>query len=830
MTEIVSLDGVWRLGWFDGYHGDHGSKERGPEAHARWVEAVVPGEVHQTLVAAGILAPIEKGAGALAARWVEEVQWYFVREFEIDGEFLERHGELVFDRLELDAQVYLNGERVGVHRTAFRPLRIDVTGKLKTANTLRIELDSGLFGVADLPSREYRHSLNQALHKRHWLRTIQSQFQWDNTPRLVNVGITESVRLEFRALPIRLAAVVPLVTLSEDHTVGRINCRLMIEAGEAATVNARIAVPELQLVAEAKLQVPPGESRHEIELIANDPELWWPRGLGTQKLYRLTVDLTAGNGAVASEERDIGFRTIVVDQSPVEDGRLFKLVVNGTPVFARGSNWVPISLTPHPVDRVLVELHLDRAEEANFNFIRVWGGGDYESDAFYEGCDRRGILVWQEFIFACSRYPTNDPAFRAEIVQEARYQMRRLASHACLALWCGNNEIAWIGDRGRLIWGEDPPTPAEVREDHRYFEKDLPILASEEDPTRYYHPTSPWSPADSDVNARLEGDQHPWHVGFSNVNFLDYREMDARFPNEGGLLGPPSLASVLDALPEGQRYYDSFCWKLHDNRFAIEFPDRPLDRLLKEWTGKHPNDLTMEEFTYWAGLMQGEALTEYTNNYRWRSATNGASVFWMFNDVWPTVRSWGIVDYRSRRNPSFHAVRRAFEPVRPIVVADPGGATVYVVNDGPSAVQVELEWGTVAIRGGSPTNRRTLTIAPGPATVVERIDAHGGDPAYAAVAILRGAGGELIASSRLLAGPFVSIPWPEARISITRNADSITLISPDYVLGVCLDLVGDRYLTDNFFDLFPNTPHTVGFEGAEAPTVLHVGNSMNSTR
>ena len=307
------------------------------------------------------------------------------------------------------------------------------------------------------------------------------------------------------------------------------------------------------------------------------------------------------------------------------------------------------------IDRARYDALTDLALEANFNFLRIWGGGLYESDDFYELCDEKGILVWQEFIFACSRYPADTLAFLNEVVEEARYQVRRLASHASLVVWCGNNEIEW------LYWDHEHLRPSYLP-DHVLFHDVLPDVLRDEDGTRFYLPSSPISPDGAFPNADDRGDQHPWSIGFENIDFREYREMICRFPNEGGILGPSSLPTVLECLPEDERRLDSPSWFLHDNTISAVQPSN-CDRMLELFCGLDPRAMSLEEYVYWGGLVEGEGLREYIENFRWRMWSSAAACFWMYNDCWPATRSWTIVDYALRRTPAFHPVRRAMEPV-----------------------------------------------------------------------------------------------------------------------------------------------------------------------
>jgi beta-mannosidase len=835
---MVDLGGTWRLGWRDEHRGGRADTETPVGLPQVGLDATVPGEVHRDLERQGIIASIEQGLGALAAQWVDGATWTFLRDIELEA--VPASAQLVFERLELAATVFVNDVEVARHATAFLPLRIEVAEHLLPgSNRLRVELDAGHLSTLDLPAVGYRFNVRESPDKRHWKRTGQSQYGWDWSPRLPTIGITGPVRLELRDSPLRLSDVVPVVEVADDHATATVTTRVFLtnDADSAVTTTVRVAFDAQ--VQNVEVVAAPGESRVDVVTRVDRPALWWPRGMGEQPLHPLVVEVLGEGGGVAERrELRVGLRSVVIDQSPAPDrGTLFRIVVNGLPFFAKGGNWVPISLTPNPVPVDLLDAQLARAVEANFTLLRVWGGGDYETEEFYDRCDELGLVVWQDLIFACSRYPFGVDWFRELVETEVRHQVRRLASHASLALLAGNNEIAWIGQSqdfpGPLVPLADGATIEEIRADHAWFETAAADLVAAEDPSLFYWPSSPWSPTDPDNNAPHEGDQHPWHIGFWDVDFRKYRDTDARFPNEGGLLGPSSLPGILESLPEGQRAYGSFAWKTHDNSIGLAFAPSPYEIQFAEWTGRDIRAVSLEEYVYWFGLLHGEGLSEYIDNFRRRSATTGAAVFWMYNDCWPTVRSWTIVDSRARRTPSFHPVRRAFAPVRVGIVDAPdggaAGAVVWVHNDTRDDVTLELEAGTFAFAGSVDTARTTVTVPALSVVEVAHLDAPTGDPlASAYVAVLRD-GDRVVSRTRLLPGRYSDLPLadPDVRVRVEKlpgGGSEAVFESDVFVLGVALDLDGSDDLADDFFDLYPGMPHRIRWTRTDPPEILFTGN------
>ena len=411
-------------------------------------------------------------------------------------------------------------------------------------------------------------------------------------------------------------------------------------------------------------------------------------GHGAQPLYTVRATLAVGGEIVAEDSRRVGFRRVRVNQAPhpaPQGGSYFIIEINNKPIFCKGGNLVPEDMIPARLDRARYETLVDRALEANFNLLRVWGGGVYESDDLYEICDARGVLMWQEFIFACAKYPTTDPEFLADVKREARYQVRRLAHHPSLVVWCGNNEM----EEGAYHWGYEQGV---AHPDYALFHMVLPIILKEEDGTRYYQPSSPYSPDLESPRRADMGDQHPWAIGGGNTEFHDYRALISRFPNEGGILGPTALPTVLACLPEGLRDPDApafpqgyksgagapgealraLAWDVHENASTFDGEQSTMNRMIERWTGQPIAGMTVADFVYWAGLVQGMGFHEYIRNFRRRMFSSAAAIFWMYNDCWPAIRSWTIVDYYQRRTPSFHPVRRAFAPLAVFIAVEDG--------------------------------------------------------------------------------------------------------------------------------------------------------------
>lgn len=829
MLNTLSLDGSWDLHWYDGQRGTKPEFVIGKQPDpARRISGEVPGEVHLDLLRAGMIEEPANGLHHLACRWVEESHWLYRRTFTVTPELLQGRTWLHCAGLDLIAVIYLNGQEIGRHGNVFRPCRIEVTGKLCAGeNILAIDLESGLFSVADKPAEAFGGNLDNRLHKRYWLRKPQCQFGWDWSPRLLNVGITGSVTLEHTVYPIRVDSVTPLATVSDDLSTGQVRVRVAIEGLAATPTPTSIAVSVCGITATIEVLAKLGLHTYDLTVQVPQPTLWWPIGHGAQPLHLVVTRIMVA-GTFSDYQKRIGFRHIAIDQSPhPEGGRHFIIVLNHRRIFCKGGNFVPADLITQRIDRARYETLIDRAVESNCNLLRVWGGGLYESEDFFDLCDERGIIVWQEFIFACSRYPGQDSAFYNEIKAEARYQIRRLAPHASLVVWCGNNE----NEQGTWDWGFTDT--GVIVPDYAIYHHLLPKLLQEEDPSRWYQPSSPISPVAEDgtrahPTADDQGDQHPWSIGFSDCDFRKYRAMICRFPNEGGILGPNSLSTVMKCLPPGQQKAWSFAWQQHDNSIASWNQASAPDTMLTEWVGRTSHEMTLPEYVHLGGLVQAEGLREYIDNFRRRMFSSASAIFWMYNDTWPTVRSWTIVDHALNRTPSFHAVRRAFAPVSVVVIEDGDVVRIIGVNDSPTAATAELRYGLFQLTGGYDLDQRqAVTLAANAATPLASFPrgAWTSPTSQIAFAVLS-RGSEVIARNKLVLPRFAELTWATATPTIRLEAGQAIFRSATFAWGVCLDLDGQQPLADNLFDLYPGQDYALAWPSTTPPTILAIGNLM----
>ncbi|MFC4011960.1 glycoside hydrolase family 2 TIM barrel-domain containing protein [Nonomuraea purpurea] len=582
--------------------------------------ATVPGSVHTDLLAAGLIDDPCRDGNETRLGWIGRTDWVYESAFDWHDDGHERT-DLVCEGLDTVAVVRVNGHEVGATANMHRTYRFPVRDLLREGrNTLRVSFRAP---YAYAEEQRERHGARPGAYDEPYpfIRKMACNFGWDWGPTLVTSGIWRPIGLHSWS-GARLAEVRPLVRGDGVDVHVRVE-----RAGDApVTVTADVAGTR----AEAKLAQ--GETRAVLRLDVPGAELWWPRGHGAQPLYPLTV--RAGSD---QWRREIGFRTVELDQDA------FRLVVNGRPVFVRGFNWIPDDCFPARVTPQRLAERFTQAAETGANALRVWGGGVYESDAFYALADRMGLMVWQDFPFACSAYPEEEP-FRSEVEAEARDNVTRLAGHPSLVLWCGNNENIeghqhwdWRAPLGELSWGAG------------FYYDLLPRVVGELDPTRPYWSGSPYSGApERDVRDPSTGTVHLWDV-WNREDYTRYADHRPRFVAEFGFQGPPAYATLRAASSDEPLTPQSSPQKAVDGQA----------KLLRGLGDHLPAPETFDDWHYYTQLNQARAMAFGVERFRALMPYCMGTVVWQLNDCWP-VTSWSAVDGAGRRKPLWYALRRAF--------------------------------------------------------------------------------------------------------------------------------------------------------------------------
>jgi beta-mannosidase len=790
-----SLDGTWQL------------RERGTD---EWLPGRVPGGVHLDLMAAGRISDPFVCDEELHVQWVAERDWEYRRELVVEaGVAAAERLDLVFDGLDTLADVRLNGELLGSADNMFRTWRWDVTGLLKPgSNELAVVFRSAVRAGAELDAVQPLDAANDQLAGAPHLRKAPCHFGWDWGPKLPNIGFWQGVRLEGWGV-----ARLDDVRVSQSVEVGRAGIAAQVEIERAIDTAAEVEVvirvehPDGR-VQVARSVVPGKRSVTSVEVEIADPELWWPNGLGSQPLYRVEVELLAGGRRLDVRTFRVGLRTLALRREPDEWGESFQFVVNGVPIFAKGSNWIPADTFPARVTTAQLDALLGAAADANHNMIRVWGGGYYETEAFYDACDRLGILVWQDFMFACSVYPLTDDAFLANVESEVREQVRRLRHRACLALWCGNNEM----ETGWAEWGWDRPENANLKAAYlRFFGETLPEWVSAEDGATPYWPSSPSSGRPLvEPLGELMGDYHQWTVWHNLAPFDFYAQHTYRFVSEFGFESLPAAATVAAfATDPADLNLGSPVLDLHqknpDGNAKILYYMAKQFRLPRDFDG----------LIYLSQVLQAEAMRVGVEHWRRERARCGGAMYWQLNDCWP-VSSWAGIDYFGRWKALHYATRRFYAPIllscSVAAAGAPGAAAqLSITNDLPTPWGGEVNWSLERLDGEAVTTGSVTVEARGLATTAAcQIDVPATTEGRRSLVLVA----ELVeAGSRrsLVVTPFVpdkhlALRPPTLEVAVEAAAEParavIRLRSDMLARWVELSLDGaDVIFSDNYFDL-----------------------------
>jgi len=679
---ILNLDGRWKLRDFTPGQGLAAGAHLPDHDDTSWHPASVPGDAHTALVEIGRLAPPFYNMNVETCQWVEGQEWWYRTAFEApsDKDDAEARYLLTFDGLDTLATVYLNGTEIGRHRNMFIAAPFDVTEHLRVGerNTLAVRFEPV---VASVGGREVEGQWGRN-PERAGVRKAQCNFGWDWAPQLVSVGIWQGVALR-RYVGARLGGVFFKTTAISPQAA---EATVVVEAERWADV------PDL----EAQITLSRGEQwltdraplingRAEVAFTIPDPVLWWTHDLGEPALYELEVALQAGGKTLDTHCEQVGIRTIEVDQSPdpAEPGtKFFTFVLNGVKLFAKGANWIPADSFVAQVDEARYRDLLELAVEANMNMLRIWGGGIYEKDAFYRLCDELGILIWQDFMFACALYPDDAP-FMAKVEREVEAVVRRLRNRPCLALWCGNNENDWIDDMHN--WqrpGRDFPGK-------RIYHELLPPIVERLDGTRLYWPSSPYG--GNDHNDEREGDRHNWQVWHgavyprrfgqepkrdlspAGISYRHYAEDPARFISEFGMHAAPVLETLRRNVPAKALHLDS-------PELLCRNKDEPRDKgdLLMLAHSGLPSSL--QEYLDFSMICQAEGLKFGIEHYRRRKFHCSGTLFWQWNDCWPGL-SWSVLDYYLFPKAGYFYVKRAYAPILASFKEEVDGVSLWITND-----------------------------------------------------------------------------------------------------------------------------------------------------
>ncbi len=771
-----------------------------------WLPANVPGGVHTDLLACGRIPDPFAADNEKRVQWVAESDWVYRTGFACPQELLsEEKVFLVCDGLDTLATVVLNGHELGTTNNMFRRYQWEIKSLLnkKGANDLTISFASAVKFTAKQQARRPLPGVSQAIIGGPHLRKAPCQFGWDWGPQLPPVGIWKDIRLEGTS-GARLAE----VHLRQEHSGGQVALKAGISVerwdDSPLAVLVHITAPGGEIV--EKEAVLPARGQVLVKVPISRPELWWPNGYGQQPLYQVEVSLLHKNASRVQtldvRRYQVGLRTIELRQQEDPWGRSFVFVVNDIQILAKGSNWIPADSFPTRITDEYLEGLIRSAAETHQNMLRVWGGGFYEEERFYDLCDRYGILVWQEFIFSCSIYPLDSPAFLKNVHAEVVENVQRLRHRASLALWCGNNEMEW----GWVDWNWKRPELEGLKAAYdRFFHHTLPKWCLAEDPDHAYWPSSPSSDTPFDnPNGQRQGDAHYWDVWHGRKPFSSYRDQYPRFMSEFGFQALPPLATIRTYAQEPDWNMTSYIMEMHQKNASGN--SLMVGQLLD--TFRLPRDFV--SLVYLSMALQAEGIRYGVEHWRRHPERVAGILYWQLNDCWP-VASWSSLDYFGRWKALHYAARRFFAPLMLSIEDKPPKQAVYVSNDQLEPWQGSVRWALETLAGEElASGQAPVMAAPQAATRVCELDfsVHISDDNLRALVFIA----ELYQGERLVArqtAGFAPIkhlsladPAMQAELHTEKGQLRIDLTSRSLALLVELSLMGaDVVFSDNYFNL-----------------------------
>ncbi len=781
-----------------------------------WLPATVPGCIHLDLLNNALIEDPFYRDNETKVQWIDKENWEYRLLFDIPAElFSKQRIQLVFEGIDTYATVILNDQPILNADNMYRRWQVDVKSILnEQGNMLSICFRSPIREI--LPQLEKMEFKLPAVNDptagtSPYTRKAPYHYGWDWGPRLVTCGLWQPVKLE---------AWDHIKIINQNFIVTKLTSKkvlleVMTEvlSDKAASATLKIFDDKNQVTITEKIKLRIGLNKVKTQIAIRNPELWWPNGYGDQPLYKLETEISLDKERISHCQR-IGLRTIELKREPDQWGESFTFIVNGVPIYAKGADWIPSDNFTMRISAEKYRYLLSSAVQANMNMLRVWGGGIYEADSFYDLCDELGILIWQDFMFSCSLYP-GDEKFLNSVQEEATYQVRRLRHHPCIALWCGNNEI----EMGWHDWGWQEKFPATLWEDYlKLFHGILPEVCYAEDPSRTYWPSSPASDLDAiyNPNDSARGDTHYWGVWHKQEPFDFYQQHFPRFISEYGFQSFPEPESVRKFAIEADHDIFSPVMLIHQK-------SGNGNALIKSYMEKYfkiPKDF--DHFLLLSQVLQAEGIKSGAEHFRRIRPRCMGSLYWQINDCWP-VASWSSIDYYGRWKALHYYARRFYAPILLSPNFENDTYKLYIVSDVSESLPARLEIALMNFSGEVHSKfEKSLLIHPYESvvyyTIAKKDLPQQIDPrATFMYCALEDQRGNILSDNSIYfeLPKNLKLTQPQISYKITKlDAEFlISLSSKNLARSVILKIEGiDGFFEDNFFDLYPGQNREIHFK------------------
>ena len=776
-------------------------RERG-EKPAEWHAAEVPGCVHLDLLRNKLIPDPFYRDNEAKLQWIENADWEYRTTIQVGDDLIKRsHIELVFEGLDTYSEVSINGKLVLTADNMFREWRVDVKPYLKAgANSLEVFFPSPIKAAAKVAATDKWRAKTKTEEKT-YIRKAAYEYGWDWGPRFVTSGIWRPVKIEawddarISGFHIRQRD----VTAQVAHLVAEVE--VTASADMSAEVTLEYAYEEGKGTGSAQPEeLHAGVNHIDLPLEMVKPDLWYPKGYGAQPIYGFHASLKVGDAVADEATANAGLRSVVLRREPDKWGRSFEFVINGIPVFGKGADVIPFDSFPTRVTTEQYRQVLQSAVDANMNMIRHWGGGYYETDEFYDMCDRLGIMVWQDFMFGNDWQPGTYP-FKQSVAAEAEDQVRRLRNHPSIVLWCGNNET-----EGAFVWragGTKMPADTSRRmwEDYlTVFSGILPRVVERLTPETPYWPSSPSADYEETSADYQSGDMHDWTVWHGRVPFRDYEKHFPRFMTEYGFQSFPEMRTV-----------ESFT--LPDDRTGITTPvmlahqkNTAGNAIIHQYLLRdYPEPRDFAAFLYVSQVLQAEGIKVGAEHLRRNRPRTMGSIYWQLNDCWP-VASWSSLDSFGRWKALQYYARRFYNDILVSPHEENGEVAVYVVSDRTRPVKAELRFRIMTVDGVTLTDTRSpFQVPPLASTNLQRFPfPASADRSRTFVVTDLKVGSKIVSSNLLFLAPTKDVHLPPAAIKADLDGTNLRLSSPVLARAVYVSFGDlDAKISDNYFDLLP---------------------------